>query len=124
MKYKILLLSLLLAAGTGMAYAQNYEMQTYVMQHPYKVEKLNAPKGKKVKNVILMIGDGMSLAHIATAYTCNRGHLWLENATHTGLAETTIIRRLIADSGAGGTALATGFKTIYHAVGVDEFGTP
>jgi len=124
MKYKILLLSLLLAAGTGMAYAQNYEMQTYVMQHPYKVEKLNAPKGKKVKNVILMIGDGMSLMDVYAGWVANRGQLWLNNAQYTGLSETQCANKLITDSGAGGTALATGHKTNYHSVGVDTQGKP
>ena len=35
--------------------------QTYVLEKPYEVKKLVPPTGKKIKNVILMIGDGMSL---------------------------------------------------------------
>ena len=62
--------------------------QTFVFDKPYSVEKIQAPKGKKVKNVILMIGDGMSLMHVYTAWTANRGHLWLENAQYTGLSKT------------------------------------
>lgn len=98
--------------------------QTYVLDKPYKVERIAPPKGKKVKNVILMIGDGMSLMHIYSAWTANRGHLWLENAQYTGLSKTYCTNKLITDSGAGGTALATGHKTKYHAVGVDPDGKP
>ena len=71
-----------------------------------------------------MIGDGMSLMHIYTAWTCNRGQLWLENAQYTGLSKTPCLNRLVTDSGAGGTALSSGVKTRYHAVGVDGDGNP
>lgn len=104
--------------------AENFEKQTYTYPTPYPVEKITSPDGTKVKNVILMIGDGMSLAHIQCAWTCNRGKLWLENSDATGLSETAIANRLIADSGSGGTALATGHITLYHAVGVDSLGVP
>lgn len=104
--------------------AQNYEPQTFTLEHPYTVEKIDAPKGKKVKNVILMIGDGMSLMHVYSAWTANRGHLWLENAQATGLSKTYCVDKLITDSGAGGTALACGHKTLYHAVGVTPDGQP
>lgn len=97
----------------------NMPTQTFTYEHPYAVEKLQAPKGKKVKNVILMIGDGMSLMHVYTAWTANRGKLWLENAQATGLSKTWAVKKLVTDSGSGGTSLATGVKTVYHAVGVD-----
>lgn len=102
----------------------NMPTQTFTYEHPYAVEKLQAPKGKKVKNVILMIGDGMSLMHIYTAWAANRGKLWLENAQATGLSKTWAVKKLVTDSGSGGTSLATGVKTVYHAVGVDPEGKP
>lgn len=117
----ILLTIVLSACAMGVA-AQSVNVQTYTHEKPYKVEKILAPQGKKVKNVILMIGDGMSLMHIQAAWTCNRGHLWLENAQATGLSETPATNRLVTDSGSGGTSLATGHKTVYHAVGVDPQG--
>lgn len=101
----------------------NMPTQTFTFDKPYEVEKIQAPKGKKVKNVILMIGDGMSLMHVYTAWTCNRGKLWLENAQYTGLSKTWAANKLVTDSGSGGTSLATGVKTNYHAVGVDPNGT-
>lgn len=102
----------------------NMPTQTFTYEHPYAVEKLQTPKGKKVKNVILMIGDGMSLMHVYTAWTANRGKLWLENAQATGLSKTWAVKKLVTDSGSGGTSLATGVKTVYHAVGVDPEGKP
>ncbi len=124
MKRQILLLVALLVNAYSGLFAQNTNMQTYTMEHPYKVEKLKAPKGKKVKNVILMIGDGMSLMDVYAAWVCNRGRLWLDNAQYIGLSATHCTDKLITDSGAGGTALATGHKTKYHAVGVDPEGKP
>lgn len=117
--------SAVLALCVHSANAQyNMPTQTFTYEHPYAVEKLQAPKGKKVKNVILMIGDGMSLMHVYTAWSANRGKLWLENAQATGLSKTWAVKKLVTDSGSGGTSLATGVKTVYHAVGVDPEGKP
>lgn len=127
LKHNLLLRCLaptLLVCFMPAAYAQQAKLQTYTLPQPYQVEKIAAPKGKKVKNVILMIGDGMSLMHIEAAWTVNRGHLWLENAQATGISKTPASNRLITDSGSGGTSLATGYKTRYHAVGVDPDGKP
>ena len=125
MNIKRTIIASIAAAITTTAAAQfNSPAQTYVFDKPYKVEKITPPKGKKVKNVILMIGDGMSLAHMYTAWTANRGQLWLENAQYTGMSKTWCTNRLVCDSGSGGTALATGQKTCYHAVGTDPQGNP
>ncbi|MDR2921456.1 MAG: alkaline phosphatase [Tannerella sp.] len=90
----------------------------------YDVPKINPPKGKKIKNVVLMIGDGMSLTHMYSAWTANKGKLHLDNCQAVGLSKTYCADRLITDSGAGGTAIATGQKTNYHSVGVDINGLP
>ncbi len=97
---------------------------TYIMENPYEVETIVSPKGDKVKNVILMIGDGMSLMHVYSAWAANRGKLYLENAPVVGLSKTYCLDKMITDSGAGGTALASGKKTNYHSVGVDGNGNP
>ncbi|MDO5664327.1 MAG: alkaline phosphatase [Bacteroidia bacterium] len=96
----------------------------YTYKTPYNVETIVAPQCGKVKNVILMIGDGMSLTHVYTTWIANRGKMWLDNATVTGLSRTYAANRLITDSGAGGTAIATGQKTNYHMVGTDIHGNP
>lgn len=123
-KYFTLALSSLLLASSAFAEKGRDKELTYIMENPYEVEMIQAPADGKVKNVILMIGDGMSLAHIASAWSANRGHLYLENAEATGLSITTCLDKLITDSGAGGTALASGKKTNYHSVGVDGNGNP
>ena len=123
MKIKNALVIAALALCVQSASAQyNMPTQTFTYDKPYAVEKIATPKGKKVKNVILMIGDGMSLMHVYTAWTANRGKLWL--ATATGLSKTWAANKLVTDSGSGGTSLATGVKTNYHAVGVDTEGKP
>ena len=102
--------------------AREAKLHTYVMENPYDVPEIKAPKGKKVKNVVLMIGDGMSLMHVYSAWTANRGKLYLDNSQAVGLSKTYCADKLITDSGAGGTAIATGQKTNYHYVGVDPQG--
>ena len=90
---KLLATATLLVCAFSAKAQYNMPTQTYTFDKPYKVEKIAPPKGKKVKNVILMIGDGMSLMHVYTAWTCNRGQLWLENAQYTGLSKTKIYRQ-------------------------------
>ena len=96
--------------------------QVYKNPNSYKVKKIKSPKGKKVKNVIFMIGDGMSLMHAYTAWTANHGHLFLESADFIGLSKTYCADNLITDSAASGTAMATGHKTNKGCVGVDTQG--
>lgn len=125
--YKISCLALAFyICGTASLNAQSKrdKEQTYVMENPYDVPHIECPKGKKVKNVILMIGDGMSLMHVYSAWTANRGKLFIDNCPVVGLSKTYCANKLITDSGAGGTALATGQKTNYHSVGVDTEGRP
>ena len=63
----VALLALALLPGVASAQDRRDKEQTYVMEHPYEVTKITPPQGKKVKNVILMIGDGMSLMHVANS---------------------------------------------------------
>lgn len=120
---KIIAISLLAVSALSIS-AQRDTEQTYVLETPYEVHEIISPTGDKPKNVILMIGDGMSLMHVYSAWTANRGHLFLENAPYTGLSKTYCLDKLITDSGAGGTALASGSKTAYHHVGTDADGNP
>ena len=76
-------------------------------------------KGKKPKNVILMIGDGMGTAHVFAGITANGGHLFLDNFKHAGFSKTQSADKYITDSAAGGTALSTGVRTYNGAIGVD-----
>ena len=119
-----MLLAVLLLPVELSAQSRRDKEQTYVLDQPYEVTKITPPQGKKIKNVILMIGDGMSLMHVYSAWTANRGKLFLDNCQVVGLSKTYCANKLITDSGAGGTAIATGQKTNYHSVGVDTEGRP
>lgn len=74
----------------------------------------------EVKNVILLIGDGMGLAQSYAAYLANGESLSMYTMPYTGLSITSCADREVTDSGAGGTAIATGHKANYKAIGLDE----
>lgn len=78
----------------------------------------------QVKNVILMIGDGMGVSQVYAGMTANKGSLYLEKSQFVGLSKTYSADRYITDSAAGGTAIATGTKTNNGAIGVDPDGNP
>lgn len=95
----------------------------YTMYQPYETVSVAMPEGKKVKNVIFMIGDGMGLEQLSTAWVLNGGHLNItDNCTNVGLQWTYSANRLITDSAAAGTALATGSKTMNGRIAVDPEG--
>ncbi|MEP0212719.1 MAG: alkaline phosphatase [Cellulophaga sp.] len=79
---------------------------------------------KPIKNVILMIGDGMGLSQITAAVLANNGSLTLTQLKSIGLIKTQSADDLITDSAAAGTALATGQKTNNRAIGTDINGKP
>ncbi len=70
----------------------------------------------KPRNIILMIGDGMGLAHIFAGMTANGGRLYLDNCKSVGFSRTQSANRYITDSAAGATALSTGKKTYNGAI--------
>jgi alkaline phosphatase len=78
--------------------------------------------GKKPKNIILLIGDGMGVAQIYAGYTANKGHLNIERCTYSGFSKTFSASNYVTDSGAGATAIATGKKTKNGCVGTDSLG--
>jgi len=84
-----------------------------------------ADKQPEVRNVILLIGDGMGLYHTYAAYTDNKGSLAIyEQAQVVGLAKTTAANNYTTDSAAAGTAIACGVKTNNGVLGQLPDGTP
>ena len=83
----------------------------YTMLNPYETVSVQEPKGKKVKNIIFMIGDGMGYEQISAAWVCNGGKLNLDNLSKIGIQRTYSANKLVTDSAAAGSALATGQKT-------------
>ena len=75
-------------------------------------------KTPKVRNVILLIGDGMGLNQMYAGYTANKGSLSIERCQVVGLAKTSSADNYTTDSAAGGTAIACGEKTNNGMLGV------
>ena len=95
------------------------ENQRFILERPYPVAELPEPdRSLPVTNVILMIGDGMGIHHLSAAWAANRGRLFIENCPVTGISKTWCADKLVTDSAAAGTAMATGTKTLYHRVAV------
>lgn len=83
------------------------------------------PSGKKVKNIIFMIGDGMGLEQLSTAWIVNNRHLNItDNFSNVGIQWTYSLNKLVTDSAAAGTALATGSKTKNGKIAVSADNEP
>ena len=81
--------------------------------------------GKKPKNIILMIGDGMGLSQITGGMYMNNNKLNLEEFPFVGLHKNyPADKDLITDSAAGATAFACGCKTYNAAIAVKVDSTP
>ncbi len=78
----------------------------------------NSFQEKKVKNIILLIGDGMGLTQLYAAYTVNKGELNILKFPVIGIQRTYSLDKYITDSGASGTAIATGHKTNNKLIGL------
>jgi alkaline phosphatase len=76
----------------------------------------------EIRNVILMIGDGMGLATMYSAMSVSEQPLNIERCPETGLSKTYSADNYITDSAAAGTALASGNKTKNGVIGMDAQG--
>jgi alkaline phosphatase len=79
-------------------------------------------KQPEIRNIILMIGDGMGLAAMHSAMAVSDRPLNIERCKTIGLQKTSSANNYITDSAAAGTALATGNKTNNGAIGMDSNG--
>src|SRR6266852_6494312 len=81
---------------------------------------------RRAKNVILVIGDGMSLAHRVAARVLAkgiaegkaRGKLAIDDMPHMALVATAGSDAIITDSANSASAYATGHKSAVNAMGV------
>lgn len=95
----------------------------------YDVSAKKAPK--LAKNVILFIGDGMSLQAKQMARILSKGiyegkyndYLEMEKLEHTALITTSGYDSLTTDSANSASAYATGHKSVVNAMGVYEDST-
>lgn len=75
----------------------------------------------KPKNIIFLIGDGMGLNYVTTSVLTYDNDQF-KKFPYTGIVTTCSADKLITDSAAAGTALATGHKTKNGYVGIDPDG--
>lgn len=81
----------------------------------------------QLRSVVMFIGDGMGLSHIAAARTklyVPNGRLNIERLPVAGLVCTHTADNLITKSDAAATALATGFKTRNGMISMTPDSTP
>ncbi len=75
---------------------------------------------KKPQNVILLIGDGMGLTQVSTAYYYQDATSNFSRFKHIGLHQNMPTSHKVTDSAAGATAFAAGVKTYNGAIGVNQ----
>lgn len=76
-------------------------------------------KQPKADNVIFLIGDGMGLGAVSSLIVSESEPTAFELAPVVGLSETGSANSYVTDSPAGGTALATGTRTLNGYLGLD-----
>ena len=113
----LLVTAALCASLTLSAQSENREVKaaagdTYVEKQgsytpSFKVDGSN----KKIRNIILMIGDGMGVGAVNSAMYANGGELTMTNLKTVGFVRTQSADNFTTDSAASGTAYATGHKT-------------
>jgi alkaline phosphatase len=89
-------------------------------------EVFDTSSGAKAKNVILFIGDGLSVAHRTAARILSRGlvegryggELAIDDMPHMALVSTSGSDSVVTDSANSMSAYATGHKTCVNAMGV------
>lgn len=83
------------------------------------------PSEPGVKNVILMVGDGMGLAQVTALMLAeNYGPVNMERATAGGFVKTYSANNRVTDSAASGTTYASGEKTNNGYLSVRPDGSP
>ena len=90
------------------------------------------PGSARARNIILLLGDGMGIAHRTAARVMSRGlhngkasgRLAMETLDVTGLVMTASLNALITDSSPGMSAYATGQKSNNNQEGVFPDNTP
>jgi len=89
-------------------------------------EATATPDGRLAKNVILLVGDGLSLAHRTAARILSKGikqgryggELAMDDMPHMALVSTHGTDSIVTDSANSMTAYTTGHKSCVNALGV------
>ena len=91
---------------------------TCLLSTSYSNSKSNNTTNKP-QNIILLIGDGMSIPQICASMLTQESPTSFEQFPVTGLVKTYSKSHRITDSAAGGTAIATGHKTNNGMIGMN-----
>lgn len=91
---------------------------TYLLSTSCSNSKSNNTTNKP-QNIILLIGDGMSIPQICASMLTQKSPTSFEQFPVTGLVKTHSKSHKITDSAAGGTAIATGHKTNNGMIGMN-----
>lgn len=89
-------------------------------------EAFATPQGRIARNVILLIGDGMSIAHRTAARMLSKGiregryggELAMDDMPHMALVSTSGTDSIVTDSANAMSAYTTGHKSCVNALGV------
>ena len=95
-------------------YGQVNDDPNFIYQAPADNDNYPVTSERKVNNVILFIGDGMGPAQVTLARISAAGpdgKLHMQKMPFTGTLKTHSADKLVTDSAAAGTALASGYKT-------------
>ena len=96
------------AATRSFSGFQNEKLQLSQRVPTYTPTYFNDGAKKKIKNVILLIGDGMGLNQVMAAAYANNRELTMLNMKSVGIQYYNPNDDFIGDSASGGSALATG----------------
>ena len=75
------------------------------------------------KNIIFLIGDGMGINYVAASYLNDKNNPY-KDFKSIGFSVTQSADKLITDSAAGATVLATGYRTLNRYISIDSTGNP
>ena len=87
-------------------------------------KKEETPEPPKAVNVIYMIGDGMALPQVYAAMLASGEEMTFSQFPYIGVVDTHSASNDITDSAAGGTALASDYKTKNGMVGMNPDSIP
>jgi len=121
----ILILSVATAAVASYPTPKIDQANLSFYQGPISTEPYPLTASRKVRNVILCIGDGMGLGQVSLARLRAMGpdgKLHMERLPVSGLVRTHSANRFVTDSAAAGTAIATSIKTNNGMLGLTPDG--
>ena len=71
------------------------QLQYYATPNPYEIVSVEEPsQDNEVRNVIIMIGDGMGLEQVSCAWVVNHGKLNFDSFPYIGISRTWCTDRL------------------------------